>query len=116
MEEVKQATTDGEELSKAVWHYVGVGVLWLSLILTGLALERLGLTSNYFTSVLPGEVGSLRAKTAEYETNLRKVMDENQRLSGLIGRERQTAEALDICQGEKKKLEDELKQTKAGGQ
>jgi hypothetical protein len=103
-----------EALSKAVWHYVGVGILWLSLILAGLILERLGLTSNYLTGVLPGEVGSLRAKNAEYETNLRKLMDENQRLGGLIGRERQTAEALDICQSEKRKLEAELRQAKAG--
>jgi hypothetical protein len=115
MAEVRQAT-DGEELSKAVWHYVGVGVLWVSLVLTGIAIERLGLTSDYFTGVVPGEVGGLRAQNAEYEANLRKVMDENQRLSGLIGREQQTAEALDICQGEKKKLEDDLKQAKAGGQ
>jgi hypothetical protein len=112
MAEVKQIA-EGEELSKAVWHYVGVGVLWIAFILTGLALERLGLTSGYLTAVIPGEVGSLRAKITEQEANLRKVMDENQRLSGLIGRERQTAEALDICQGEKKKLEDELKQAKA---
>ena len=115
MAEVKQVI-EGDEISKAVWHYVGVAVLWISLILTGLALERLGLTSHYFTGVIPGEVGGLRTKNAEYETNLRKVMDENQRLNGLIGRERQTAEALDICQGEKKKIEDELKQVKAGGQ
>jgi hypothetical protein len=115
MAEEKQLAAD-DELSKAVWHYVGVGVLWLSLILTGLALERLGLTSGYLTSVLPGEVGGLRAKNEELDTNLRQVMDENQRLSGLIGRERQTQEALDICQGEKKKLQEELKQAKAGEQ
>jgi hypothetical protein len=114
MAEVKQVA-EGEELSKAVWHYVGVGVLWLALILTGLALERLGLTSDYLTGVVPGEVGSLRAKNAEYETNLRTLKDENQRIKGLIGREAATAEALDICQGEKKKLEDELKQVRAGG-
>jgi hypothetical protein len=115
MAEVK-SVTDGEDISKAVWHYVGVGVLWISLILTGLAFERLGLTSNYLTGVFPGEIGSLRTKTVEQEANLRKVMDENQRLSGLIGRERQTAEALDICQTEKKKLEDQLKPAKVGGQ
>src|SRR5438045_9771497 len=105
MEEVKQVTTEGEELSKAVWHYVGVGVLWLSLILTGLALERLGLTSGYFTGVLPGEVGSLRAKNAEHETNLRKLMDENQRHKGLIRREAATTDALSHCQGDHNKLE-----------
>ena len=114
MAEVKQVT-DGEELSKAVWHYVGVGVLWLSLIFTGLALERLGLTSDYLTSVIPGEVGGLRAKNAEYETNLRTLKDENQRIKGLIGREAATADALNICQDEKKKLENELKQVKTGG-
>jgi hypothetical protein len=115
MAEVKQVT-EGEELSKAVWHYVGVTVLWLSLIFTGLALERLGLTSDYLTSVIPGEVSSLRAKNAEFETNNRALKDENQRVKGLIGREKATSDALDICQGEKKKLEDELKQAKAGSQ
>lgn len=109
----KQHAAD-DDLSKAVWHYVGVGILWIALILTGLALERLGLTSGYLTGVLPGEVGELRAKNEELETNLRAVMDENQRLSGLIGRERQTQEALDICQSEKRQLEAELKQAKAG--
>jgi hypothetical protein len=115
MAEVKQVT-EGEEISKAVWHYVGVGVLWISLILTGLIIERLGLTSGYFTSVIPGEVGTLRERNTEQEANLRKVMDENQRIKGLIGREAATAEALDICQKEKKKLEDDLKQAKASGQ
>jgi hypothetical protein len=114
MAEVKQVT-EGEELSKAIWHYVGVGVLWLSLIFTGLAVERLGLTSDYLTSVIPGEVGGLRAKNAEYETNLRTLKDENERIKGLIGREAATADALNICQDEKKKLENELKQVKAGG-
>jgi hypothetical protein len=114
MAEVKQVT-DGEEISKAVWHYVGVGILWLGLIFTGLALERLGLTSEYLTGIIPGEVGSLRAKNAEHETNVRTLKDENQRIKGLIGREAATADALNICQGEKKKLEDELKQVKTGG-
>jgi len=114
MAEVKQAA-EGEELSKAVWHYVGIGVLWLALIFTGLVLERLGLTSDYLTGVIPGEVGSLRAKNVEYEANLRALKDENERVKGLIGREAATAEALDICQNEKRKLEDEIKQVKAGG-
>lgn len=114
MTEAKRVA-EGDEISKAVWHYVGVGVLWLSFIFTGLALERLGLTSGYLTSVIPGEVNVLKKQVAEFETNQRKVMDENQRLKGLIGREQATADALDICQSEKKKIEDELKQIKAGG-
>ncbi len=111
MAEVKPVS-EGEELSKAVWHYVGVTVLWLSLIFTGLAVERLGLTSDYLTSVIPGEVGGLRTQNAEYQTNIRTLKDENQRIKGLIGREAATADALNICQSEKKKLEDEIKQTK----
>jgi len=114
MAEVKKVA-EGEEISKAVWHYVGVGVLWFSLIFTGLALERLGLTSGYLTSVIPGEVNTLKKQVTDFETNQRKVMDENQRLKGLIGREQATADALNICQSEKKKIEDELKQLKAGG-
>jgi hypothetical protein len=114
MAEVKQVA-DGEEISKAVWHYVGVAVLWISLILTGLALERLGLTSDYLTSVIPSEVGAVKAKNTENESKLRSVMDENQRIKGLIGREQATADALNICQSDKKKLEDEIKQVKAGG-
>jgi len=111
MAEVKPVS-EGEELSKAVWHYVGVTVLWLSLIFTGLAVERLGLTSDYLISVIPGEVGGLRTQNAEYQTNIRTLKDENQRIKGLIGREAATADALNICQSEKKKLEDEIKQTK----
>jgi hypothetical protein len=106
----------GEELSKAIWGYVGTGVLWISLFLTGLAVERLGLTSDYLTGILPGEVGTLREKNEELDKQLRAVKDENQRVKGLIGREQATADALNICQGEKKKLEDELKLAKGGGQ
>lgn len=107
---------EGEELSKAVWKYVGIGVLWIALILTGLAIERLGLTSDYLTGILPGEVNTLREKNEELDKQLRAVKDENQRVKGLIGREQATADALNICQSEKKKLEDELKLAKGGTQ
>ena len=101
--------TEGEELSKAIWHYVGVAVLWLSLLFSGLAVERLGLTSNYLTSIIPSEVGQLKKANADNQDNQRKIMDENQRLKGLIGREQACQDALNICQGEKKKLEGQAK-------
>ena len=107
---------EDEKISKVIWRYVGVGVLWISLVLTGLAFERLGLTSDYLTSILPGEVNTLRAKNEELDTQLRAIRDENQRVKGLIGREQTTADALNICQGEKKKLEEELKLAKGGTQ
>jgi hypothetical protein len=101
--------TESEELSKAIWHYVGVGVLWLSLLFSGLALERLGLTSNLLTSIVPSEVGELKKTNTEFQDNQRKIMDENQRLKGLIGREQACQDALNICQSEKKKLEGQAK-------
>ena len=70
-EEVNQAEDNSVE--KAVWHYVGVTVLWLSLFLTGMAFERLGLTSFLFSGILPGEIGSLRTQATECDTNLGKV-------------------------------------------
>jgi len=59
-----------QSLEKAVWGYVGTGVLWISLVLTGLAFERLGLSSNILSGILPGEVGALRAQVTEYSRDL----------------------------------------------
>lgn len=70
-----------QSLSKLAWGYVGVGVLWFALLVAGIALERLGLTSNILTSVLPGEVGELREQNAEYETNLKEVTQDRDVLS-----------------------------------
>jgi hypothetical protein len=62
---------DEQSLEKAVWHYVGVAVLWLALFFSGMACERLGLTSFILTGILPGETGSLRTKLAECDSNLK---------------------------------------------
>ena len=70
---VETTNTEDKTIEKAVWHYVGVTVLWASLFLTGMALERLGLTSWILASVVPGEVGSLRAQAAECDKNLGTV-------------------------------------------
>lgn len=64
--ESEQAVEDSS-LSKAAWHYLGIGVLWLSLFITGVAFERLGLTTAYLTGLLPGEVNSLKTQVAELE-------------------------------------------------
>ena len=59
-----------------MWGYVGTGVLWISLVLTGIAFDRLGLTSNMLTGILPGEVGSLRAQVTECTRDLGTVKNE----------------------------------------
>jgi hypothetical protein len=65
-----------QSIEKAVWGYVGTGVLWIFLVLSGMALDRLGLTSNFLTSILPGEVGSLRTQVAECTRDLGTVKNE----------------------------------------
>jgi septal ring factor EnvC (AmiA/AmiB activator) len=103
--------TAGEGQQQTIWHYARHIGLWLLLLLAGLALERLGITSTSLTSLIPSDVEQLRATTVEQADKQQRVMDENQRLKGLIGREQACQDALNICQGEKKKLEE---QTKAG--
>jgi hypothetical protein len=73
MSEAVNHTPEDKSLEKAVWHYVGIGVLWIALILSGIALERLGLTTSVLSGLLPGEVGSLRKQVAECESNLRAI-------------------------------------------
>jgi hypothetical protein len=70
------ASQNGQEdktLEKAIWGTIGTGVLWVSLLLSGLAFERLGLTSFILPGVLPGEVGSLRAELEDCKTNLGQI-------------------------------------------
>jgi hypothetical protein len=69
-------SSDDKTIEKAVWHYVGVGVLWISLLLSGMALERLGLTSSILAGVLPGETGSLRTQATECQRNFTQMKSE----------------------------------------
>jgi hypothetical protein len=81
MAEVEHAGED-TSIEKAVWHYVGVAVLWLALLFSGMAVERLGLTSGILSGVLPGETGSLRNQVAEYKSKIQtteRALDEMMR-------------------------------------
>jgi hypothetical protein len=73
---VHHASSEEQPLEKVVWGYVGTGVLWISLLLSGIALERLGLTSNILTGVLPGETGTLRAQVTELRRDLGAMKNE----------------------------------------
>jgi len=66
---VHQASEE-QPLEKVVWGYVGTGVLWLSLLFSGIALERLGLSSNILSGILPGETGTLRTQVTECSRDL----------------------------------------------
>jgi hypothetical protein len=70
MAEMEHATGGDTTIEKAVWHYVGVAVLWISLFLSGMAMERLGLTSGIFSGILPGETGFLRNQAADLKSKM----------------------------------------------
>lgn len=76
---------EDNSVEKAVWGYVGTGVLWLALLLSGIAFERLGLTSNILTGILPGEIGTLRAQVEEMSRDLGKVKLERDNLKQTEG-------------------------------
>jgi hypothetical protein len=69
-----------QSLEKAVWKYVGKGVLWLALLLSGLAVERLGISTNLLAGVLPGEVSTLRTQISECSRDLGAVKLERDNL------------------------------------
>jgi hypothetical protein len=74
-----------ESMEKAVWGYVGTTVMWLSLLLTGIAVERLGLTSRILSGVLPGEVGTLRTQADECSKNFGTVKLDRDNLNQTVG-------------------------------
>lgn len=71
---------EDNSVEKAVWGYVGTAVLWISLLLTGIALERLGLSSGILSGILPGEVGTLRNQVADVSRDLGAVKLERDNL------------------------------------
>lgn len=92
---------DDSSLSKAVWHYLGIGVLWLSLFITGVAFERLGLTTSFITGLLPGEVNDLRTQVAELE-------DSTKALSHNRDRAEKTRNTLEVEVSKLKRVQREL--------
>ena len=77
--------TEDNSVEKAVWGYVGTAVLWIGLLLTGIAVERLGLTSHILSGVLPGEIGTLRAQVTEISRDLGNVKLERDNLKQTEG-------------------------------
>jgi hypothetical protein len=98
MAEQHDPSSSDTTLEKAVWGFAGTAVLWLSLFFSGVAIERLGLTSSIFSGIFPGEVGSLRNQATECDKNLGTIKHERDNL-------KQTEAALRV---EIKKLQDQL--------
>lgn len=71
--QVEQASDD-KTIEKAVWHYIAVTVLWISLFLFGVVMERLGMAGLFLPeSVFSGETGAIRAEAAECQSNFATV-------------------------------------------
>jgi hypothetical protein len=98
--ESEQAVEDSS-LSKAVWHYLGIGVLWLSLFITGVAFERLGLTTSFMTGLLPGEVNDLRTQVEELDGTNKDLTHDRDRAV-------KTRNTLEIEISKLKRIEQEL--------
>ena len=76
MENAGNNAPEEQPLEKVIWGYVGTGVLWISLLLTGLAVERLGLSSNILSGILPGESGALREQVTTCTRDLGAIKNE----------------------------------------
>ena len=97
-----------EAVQKIVWGYVGKGVLWIALILSGLALERLGLTSAILPEVLPGEVQTLRADIAATRGKVLTVRKERDDIRVQINYIVEAPDQLEQCLSEIKRIEASL--------
>ena len=102
-----------EAVQKTVWGYAGKVMLWLSLILSGLALERLGLTSSILSNIVPGEVQTLRVNLAETDSKVLMVRKERDDIRVHIGYIDDAPERLDQCLSEIKRIEASLQSPSA---
>jgi len=97
-----------ETVQKTIWGYAGKVTLWISLILSGLALERLGLTSALLSGVLPGEVQTLRVNIDETGNKFLAVRKERDDIKVHIGYIDEAQDRLDRCLDEIKRIEASL--------
>ncbi len=102
-----------EAVQKAVWGYVGKVVLWIALAFSGLALERLGLTSDILSGVLPGEVQTLRANLAETRKKISATRTERDIIRVQIDYIIEAPDQLEQCLDEIKQIEASLQDSPA---
>ena len=108
-----RAGPEEEAVQKVVWGYVGKVVLWIALALSGLALERLGLTSDILSGVLPGEVQTLRANVDETERKVSATKGERDTISIQIDYIVEAPDQLEQCLDEIKQIEASLQDSPA---
>jgi hypothetical protein len=102
-----------EARQKVIWSYIGKVVLWVSLFLSGLALERLGLTSSVLSGVLPGEVQTLRADISETSKEVSALRQERDTIRIQIGYIAEAPDQLERCLSDIKQIEASLQNSPA---
>jgi hypothetical protein len=108
MAEEDTGTQPEETREKIVWGYVGKVTLWVSLLLSGLALERLGLSSSILSGVVPGEVQTLRADIAKTNQEVLAVREERDTVKIQIGYIVEAPDQLERCLSDIKQIEANL--------
>ena len=93
----KEMTVE-EILRRQTWHYVGIGLLWLALIVVGVALERSGMAAGVLAGVLPGEAGALREQVAGEERHLATLLAEQAELEARVQTFMKAQEDLSACE------------------
>jgi len=97
-----------EVRQKIIWGYVAKVTLWVSLLISGLALERLGLTSSLLSGVVPGEVQTLRADIAETSKAVLTLREERHVLRTRADYIFEAPAQLEQCLNEIKQIEASL--------
>ncbi len=100
----KKEMTPEEILRQQTWRYLGIGALWLALILSGIAFERIGLTTGILSSILPGEVTALRRQLKEEETSLAALTKEREELREQLEQLRTAKASYDACRSRLEQL------------
>lgn len=113
MAENDKEMTPEELLRKATWYYLGVGILWLALILSGIALERFGFTAGLLAGVLPGEVRALHQQLDEEQSNLSTLTDERDQIKVRLDRFREAQNSYAQCNAKLQQLRQTLQQASA---
>ena len=105
--------TPEELIRKTTWHSLGVGILWLALILSGIALERFGLTAGVLAGVLPGEAQALHQQLDEEQKNLSILTSERDQIKVQMDHLREIQDSYAQCNTHLQQLRETLQQASA---
>jgi hypothetical protein len=108
MAENDKEMTPEEMIRKATWRSISIGILWIALVIAGIALERFGLTGGLFSGVLPGEVGALRQQISEERNSLSALTSERDQIKVDLEGLRKARESYVQCNNRLQELQENL--------